>query len=350
MIDITTDFDGANPHQPGAVERLGERAFAIRPFSEDGDGNYKYSLLVHLVNRATESVTAELVIDWQDAIYISARDYVLVGRHDRWRYFPCQIDGSIAKAQVVVPPGRWELALQPTYGLDRLPPWQRRFGQDPALSVRRLGQTGQDRSMLALELGPQDAPQADRIAIVARLHPYETAGSFAAEGALRWLLRSGGKAASQKWRVSTVLIANPDGVAGGCCKRTAEGGPDLAHQGATSDDPAAIALRNWLDQVQPSVLLDFHGWMYHYQDGLNFTDAHLVEQFRRQLESSAHLDRDWKGKGLSPDDEPGSLWSYCRSRYGTRSLIFSFAWYGRAVGQVRNIGAAVLSGLARCRW
>jgi len=329
------------------VERLGEAAFRVRPYSEDGDANYKFALLVRVTNRTGRPAEAEFHIDWGDPEHMSCRDYVLVGRRDQWRYFPAEVDGAVARARVVVPPGRHELALHPTYGLDRVNAWRRRAEAPGPLTVRRLGRTAADRTILAFELGARDAVRRRRLAIAARFHPYETAGSFAAEGALRELLRSA-RAGRLPWQcVSVVLIANVDGVAGGTCKRTAAGGPDMSHQGRSSDDAGVATLRAWLDEFAPNLWLDLHGWMYRYQDGLNFTDPDLAARLKQALLASRHLDRAWKGKDLSGAGETDSLWSYALGHHGTHSLIFSLGWYGRSVAHVRNIGAEIVSALAK---
>ncbi len=352
MIELSVDFDGANPRQADQVERLGDARFRIRPYSEDGDGNYKFAMLVGVRNRSRRAVEAEFVIDWADTNYMSCRDYVLLGRQDQWRYFPAETEGPTARARVTVPPGRHELTLHPTYGLDRLEAWRKRTGTDPLLSVRELGRSRQGRPILAFELGdePRNAGGGcDRLAIVARFHPYETAGSFAAEGALRFLLRSAAAGKLSGRPVSLVLIANPDGVAGGLCKRAGPGGPDISHQTRSSDDPTVAAMRTWVDQFAPAVMLDLHGWMYHYQDGFNFADPALAERLKRALQRSVPLDRAWKGKDLSGQGESDSLSSYALTRAGTHSLIFSFGWYGRTVAHMRAIGAAVVATLQRCR-
>lgn len=347
MITVKTGFEGANPADAGQVERLGETVFRIRPYTEDGDGNYKFAMLVRVTNRSAEAVDAEFVIDWDDPVHMSCRDYVLLGRRDQWRYFPADVAGPVARAKVTVPPGRHELALHPTYGPDRLRAWRRRAEKPGELTVRELGRSRQDRPILAFELGGAGAAQTDRLAIVARFHPYETAGSFAAEGALRELLRSARAGALGGRRISAVLTANVDGVAGGLCKRTARGGPDMSHQGRSSDDPGVAALRSWLDDFRPAVLLDYHGWMYHYQDGFGFTDPALALSLKRRLYGSRELDRAWKGGHLSARSDSDSLWSYALDRHGTQSLIFSFGWYGRTVVHMRGIGAAVVWALAR---
>ena len=258
MIQLHANFEGANPGDAAAVEQTGESAFVIRPYSEDGDDNYKFSLLVRVSNNADRSAPAELTIDWADPVYMSCRDYVLLGRGDRWRYFPAKIDGGLGRAEVIVPPGQHELALHPTYGLDRLRTWARRAERDKTLELRELGRTRQGRPILAWELGGAPQEARHRLAVMARAHPYETGGSFAAEGALRQLVRMFGASIPADWYASVVLIANPDGVTDGLCKRTARGGADPSHVGPDCGDPTVVVLHQWLDEFKPTLLLDFH--------------------------------------------------------------------------------------------
>ena len=341
MIHVTNDFEGANPHAAGDVDRTGDDAFVIRPYTEDGDGNYKFSLLVGVANRSRKPVEAEFVVDWADAEYNSCRDYVLLGRKDQWRYFPAGVDGPAARAKVVVPPGKWQLALHPTYGLDRLDQWRRQVELGAPLTERELGRTAAGRTIAAFEVGDPSAPPANRMAILGRFHPYETAGSFAAEGALLSLLGQAGRGKLAGSFVSVVLIANVDGVATGACKRTGPGGPDMSHNARTTDDAGVAALLGWLDELKPAVMLDFHGWMYRYQDGLNWTDDALCDALRHRLARSTDLDRAWKGHGPTDPATSDSLWAIAKQRHGTDNLIFSFAWYGRTVRHMRRIGAAV---------
>ncbi len=349
MIHVTNDFEGANPHDAGAIDRTGDDAFVIRPYSEDGDANYKFSLLAGVANRSRKTVEAEFVVDWDDADYNSCRDYVLLGRRDQWRYFPAPVDGPIARAKVVVPPGKWDLALHPTYGFDRLDSWRRQVELGAPLTERKLGPTAAGREIVAFEIGDPSAAPADTLAILGRFHPYETAGSFAAEGSLQWLLRAAAAGRLEGKRASVVFIANVDGVAGGTCKRTAAGGPDMSHNARTTDDAGVATLLAWVNDLKPAVMLDYHGWMYRYQDGLNDTDLAFAGAFKRQVTRSADLDRAWKGSHLADPAASDSLSAIAKEAHGTDSLIFSFGWYGRPVRQMRRIGAGVVAALQQCR-
>ena len=340
MIHVTCDFEGANPHDAGDVERLAEDRFVIRPYTEDGDGNYKFSLLVGVRNAAGRAVEAEFAVDWADAEYNACRDYVLLGRKAQWRSFAAVVDGPVATARVVVPPGRWRLALHPEYGPGQLAQWRRQAERNTVMRIRELGLSTAGRPITAFDVGDFDAPPQRRLAILGRFHPYETAGSFAADGALQRLLIDARAGRLAGRLVSVLPIANVDGVATGACKRTGPGGPDMSHNARTTDDAGVAALLAWLRELSPALMLDFHGWMYRYQDGLNWTDDALVDDFRRRTATSVEFDRAWKGHGLTDPAGSDSLWGIIKETCGTESLIFSFGWYGRSVRHIRRIGAA----------
>jgi len=261
MIHVTCDFEGANPHDAGDIERLAEGRFLIRPWSDDGDGNYKFSLLVGVRNTAGRAVEVEFAIDWADVEHNDCRNYVLLGRKAQWRYFPADIDGPVATAHVTVPPGRWRLALHPEYGLDRLGQWHRQAERNELMRVRPLGSSAAGRPITAFDVGDFDAPPQKRMAILGRFHPYETAGSFAADAALQRVLIDARAGRLAGRCVSVLPIANVDGVAIGACKRTGTGGPDMSHNARTTDDAGVSALLGWLNELRPALMLDFHGWM-----------------------------------------------------------------------------------------
>jgi murein tripeptide amidase MpaA len=340
MLSIVKRVEGSNPAEASAIDQVGEATFRIRPFSEDGDGNYKFALLVPVRNRGAADVTAEFVIDWQDAEYMSCRDYVLLGRAERWQWFPARCEGTVSTAKVLVPPGRWDLALHPTYGLARAARWTRRAG----LRAVELGRSREGRPLVALEGG---AGAGRRLAVVARTHPYETAGSFLAEGALRALAALAGKPGAP--RFSVVLVANPDGVAHGLCKRTAAGGVDLSHQARSSDDPAAAALRRWVEAFRPEVLIDFHGWMHGYEDGFSYTDAPLAAHVKQCLRACADANRAWRGRLMPREPAPDTLWEHALAHAGTPSLVISIGWNGRTTAQMRRLGAAFAAACVSAR-
>lgn len=340
MIRIVNDFEGANPADLAAVEAAAPGRVRIRPYSEDGDGNYKFCLNVKAVNEGPGPAAVTLDIDWDDAEYMDCRDYVLVGWGDHWRSVKGRIQGTVTTVDLTVEPGEWYVGLHPVYDLPA-------FEADRARAVQGgfrhevIGHSLAGRELVALSIGAPPEDDVPTMFIVSRYHPYETAGSFCVSGILAMLaetVRAGG-AAVDETRFVVVPSPNPDGVAGGLCKRSRPGGPDLCHEGGETDDPAGIALRELLARTAPNVYIDFHGWMYRDHDGLSYTHQDVRDRFASKLADDPLFSKQWKG-GCSGDRprRPGDMCSRAFHDHGAVGLILSYSWFGRTVAQMREIG------------
>ena len=345
MIRVVNDFEGANPADAAAVETLAPGRFRIAPFSEDGDGNYKFCLNVKVINDADHPQPVTLEIDWDDQQYMDARDYVLVGWGDAWRPVEGKIAGDVTTVETTIEPGEWYVALHPVYDLARFDA-DRKSATAGGFRERVVGESAQGRPIVALEIGAPPEDDVPTVFIVSRYHPYETAGSFCTAGILRMLteeLRAGG-AMLNETRFTILPMPNPDGVALGCCKRTRPGGPDLCHEGLTSDDPAGKALARLLDETRPDAYLDFHGWMYRDHDGLNYTHQAERDIFTGKLADDPLFDKEWKGRDLADSPRrPEDACSRAFHDHGALCLVMSFSWFGRTVPQMREIGRRVVS-------
>ena len=342
---IVNNFEGANPSQPEAIEILAADRARVRPFSEDGDANYKFCLNIKAINEGSAAEPLTLEIDWDDLEYMDCRDYVLVGWGDNWRSVEGRVAGAVTTVDLTVEPGEWYIGLHPVYDLSA-------FEADRARAVaggfaeRVVGRSQQGRDIVALSIGAASADEVPTVLVVSRFHPYETAGSLCTSGILQMLAeeRRAGGALINETRFVVVPVPNPDGVALGCCKRSRAGGPDLCHEGADSEDPAGVALRDLLAETDPDGYLDFHGWMFRDHDGLSYTHQDQCDAFVRKLADDPLFSKEWKG-GCSADRprRPGDLCSRAYHDHGAVSLIMSFSWFGRTVPQMREIGPRALS-------
>ncbi len=342
MIDIEAPEDGGNPRETGAIQRLDEGHFRVVPFSEDGDGNYKFALHVRAHNSAAVSVPLTLEIDWDDHKYMVSRDFVHVGHSGEWRLVPAEVDGSISRLRCLLPPGESRIGVSPAYG------WADHdvfAAQTLATSFQRelIGRSEQGRAIDAYHLG---AGQRNLL-VIARVHPYETAASFCAEGLLRWLTMPGEAQARvlARFHVVVVPMPNPDGVYLGLCKRTGLHGTDISHEAVGSGDAEARALLDLIEQLRPDRYLDIHGWMHADEDGLHYHDQAVADRFLAGTADQPALARNrWKGTLARPDGR--SPLSHCAQHFATRALSVSYRWPGRTVDQMRAIGAASLEAFA----
>jgi len=340
-VRIENRYEGANPRRASDVEKLGPDRFLIRPWSEDGDGNYKFCLNVTAVNESGRPETAQLRVDWQDEEYMSCRDYVLVGRDDDWRSVPATIEGTVAVATVPVPPGEWYIGLHPVYDAERLAA-DRQTAVAGGFEERVYGRSRSGRELVALEIGPQEKPA---ILVLARFHPYETAGSHCVSAIVELLAGDAAEDGklSGAFRFVLVPVTNPDGAAAGCCKRSRQDGPDLCHEGADSDDAAGAALARLLDELHPEGYLDLHGWMYRDHDGLSYANQAERDAFVAALAGKKLFSKEWKGSfsGDRPR-KPGDFCSRAFHDHRAVSFIISPSWFGRTVPEMRDFGREVL--------
>lgn len=340
MIRLDVSFEGANPHTPGDAAMVSDETALIRPWSEDGDGNYKFLLNVAMTNDGHNEKPITLHIDWQDTEYMDVRDYVMIGRDESWQAVPGQVSGSVTTVSLTVPPGVWRLSLQPTYDPPALDAACRQ-AVTAGLSQRVIGRSQHGRPIVALQAGPADAPT---IFITARFHPYETAGSFCAAGILDMLaadLASTGPLTRQ-FRFVIVPMANPDGVALGCPKRSRQGGPDIAHEQGEPADPAWLAVAGLLEETRPQGFFDFHGWMYRNDDGLCFSDEDKCRRWQAIVAAEPAFDKRWKTSYRDWPLRPGDFYSRAHRLCGAFTLLPSISWFGRTTSQVRRIGRTCL--------
>ncbi len=338
---ICNRYPGANPRRASDIEKLAPNRFLLRPWSEDGDGNYKFRLNVEAINESEKPQHLKLLIDWDEPEYMNLRDYLLLGRDEQWTSFPGKLDGVITELDVVVPPGDWYLGLHPVYDLDL-------FDEDCRAAVAagfesfEFGRSTEGRKMVALSAGNPGGPP---VMVLSRFHPYETAGSFCTSAILSALAADLAEEGplTAKFRFVVVPMANPDGVAGGCCKRSGPRGPDLCHQGADSDDPAGRALAEFVGEVKPRGYLDVHGWMYREHDGLCYSHPEKRDAFAAALAGEPLFKREWEcsDRGRMPD-EPGDFFMRATRDHGAVAFEISPSWFGRTVTDMRSYGAKLL--------
>lgn len=340
---IIDDYEGANPSSKDAIEQTGDAQFVIHPWSEDGDGNYKFNLNVKIVNEKATSQQAELSVCWANELWMCDRDYVLLGRGPSWRHIQGEVERATTHVEMTVPPGEWYLGLSPVYDLGM-------FAADRERAVAAgfqqevYGQSYQGRDLYALSIGAEGAPV---VFVVSRYHPYETAGSYCTSAILELLAQdlSAGGPLTSSFRFVVVPMPNPDGVALGCGKRTREGGLDLPHQGYGADEPAGKALTQLLNASAPTGYLDIHGWMYREKDWMIYSNSEAFEALRPTLDrpefdKALQLDHTGDRTARSTTD----FATQARTTLGAIALVPSISFFFRQPAQMREIGRTLLTG------
>ena len=343
-MKIDNCYEGANPRMPGDVEKLASNHFLVRPWSEDGDGNYKFNLNIKAINDTDSPEPLDLQIDWADLEYMGDRDYVFLGKGEQWEFCSAQIAGSISTVQLTIPPGEWFIALHPIYDLESFQK-DRRRAVSMGMEERIVGVSQGGRDIVALSCGRSGNPV---VLVVSRFHPYETAGSWCISEILRLLgeeIQNHGSMID-KFRFVIVPMPNPDGVASGCCKRSQRGGYDLPHEGAVPGDMAGEALAKLMSDAKPSAYLDIHGWMHRNHDGMGWSHDAEHDAFVEILASDPVFNKKWRGGSWAKKPfQPGDFMMRAFHDYGAVSFIVSPSWFGRDVSDMRHFGWAMLRAL-----
>ena len=117
-IRLISEEDGGNPRDPKDIIQNDIHRYTIRPFSENGDPNYKFRLEVVAVNPQSKPIDLQLTIDWQDTRFNQYREVVYC-RNDRandWHPSLFSIDGPLARGRICLEPGKTRICLNPRYG------------------------------------------------------------------------------------------------------------------------------------------------------------------------------------------------------------------------------------------
>lgn len=202
--------------------------------------------------------------------------------------------------------------------------------------VKIIGRSRHNRNVYAIETGD---PSLRPIAVMARVHPYETIGSYFVEGMLKWIKENDLKDS----RVVFIPMPNPDGVALEHCKLTT-GGLNFSTNGALSREPEAIAVREYLLNVGPEAIFDLHGWMYSH-DNIVTNDAvkgrklysllnENIELFKTPIEI---LFREHPTVGRE-----NNLGGLLTDKLGSVFYNSSWCWYGRTKEELFKMGEYLL--------
>jgi len=331
--------DGGNPQKSESVWEIGLGHFGVKPYSEDGDINYKFALSIAVQNQGGEPEPVTFDFDWGDTEEMGARHFVHIGGGDDWQYLPVQCQGSVATITFLAPPGLTEVGLSPAYSLGR----HTRFVSTLASKgyhalVAGKSEDGREISVYTLGDGPR------RVLVTARFHPYETASSFCVEGMLNWLGSRDAESRRllQEHRFTFVPMPNPDGVYRGLPKRTGEQGVDLSNDGALGGDSTARTLLSIIDNVRPHAFLDVHGWMHADEDGQHCLKREVASAFAAAVSAEEVFRGDKWRLDLSPADNRSAIRPYAQRTYGTEVLAVSYRWPSRTVAQMRGVGVSTL--------
>jgi hypothetical protein len=352
-IYITGNFDGGNPKDPNSIFQSASDIFTIVPFSEDEDPNYKFRLDVRVKNLSTEVKTVKFAINWQEPKFNHLRDYVYLKHQGKsnWRYIPLSVNSKQSYGEVEIAPGVTYLSLHPSYNYSDYQRLMTRIPDNSHVHKKVLGETEQGRQITMLHFSGRRNTTRKKIFMVSRIHPYETAGSFCAEGIVEDYLTGGDQLANllnNNTDVYLIPMANPDGVFNGFCKRTGLNGLDIAKT-LDFNDLAAAAIKKGVDAAQPNIYCEFHNWMFKDLDGIYYLNRFQAWKFKSKFPSQKPYDKKWRSflRFFIKRIPPVGFKKYCSEKFNSSSLTLEFPWFNRSVEDMKKIGVQTVTALIK---
>lgn len=211
MSKIIVGFEGSCPQSTEGVKSEGPDRFRLFPswrpspgISEEAVGR-STRLGFKVVNDTRAPEPVEILVDWQydDAPpkdrpnfismdeFMSYRDFVVVKGpgETAWRTVMGDVEGSVAAFRLHVAPGDTEIHWHPPYTYTQCEEFVSSLRGHPLVSVEKAGQSREARNVWLIRITDESPKPKKNAFIRARVHAYESAGSYALEGMVRWLLR-----------------------------------------------------------------------------------------------------------------------------------------------------------------
>ena len=159
------------------------------------------------------------------------------------------------------------------------------------------------------------------IMVVARTHPYETAGSYCIDGIIRELIKNeifGSKYLLGYDWIFIPIIAK-QGVDQGCCRRNGLHGIDLSREWDFSDS-SCRAIKRIAECHSIVGYIELHNWMHKDYNGIAYINILKSTKFRYFIKKT--VDKKWKGQyrfKILPK-APNGIMKYLKEN-GTKACI-----------------------------
>ena len=349
---IGGNFDGGNPKEKDRIVRNGEDGIIVYPFSEDGDPNYKFRMDLLISNTGKESIPASLTVDWETEKFMMHRDYCFLRDPGTkgWRYIQGEVRKTCSFLNLPLLPGESYLCLHPKYNYDDYLQYIHGLEESEMVKKSLLGVSREGREVWMVKISHPERPARKNLLAVARVHPYETSGSYCAEGIIDSFHQPSAIAMDMLERCNLYIVPmiSPDGVSHGYGKLTTHGGIDLSKT-VDMADASCVLLKNLIDEVRPSVYVEFHNWMFKNDDGIYFMNYLQSRKFIRYMPSQDEFEKRWRAilrRKVFATPAFGFK-KYCKEKFRSVSVCLEYPWFGRNVENVKTLGMHSIMALSK---
>ena len=326
--------DSGNPRLESDIIRT-PTGFCVRALKS-------YSVMnVELVNPTDAPIETEIEIECGSAYLNELRNYLfLQSEDDTITFLDAPPRGTRQCARFAVPPGKHCICFNQRYETSRLTRLLDSLDKE-RFNIKVIGQSRMGRDMYGIEAGN---PSVRPMTIVTRIHPYETPGSFIVEGMLNWLNGAEGEAFLREHRLGIVPMANPDGVALGHSYITC-GGLNLSADVRVTNEPEAVALREFFLSMNPYLTIDFHGWMHRADDNITTNSrARGKALYEAMIPYTRAIELQFAEYPLSGGQN--NIGGIMIDKCGADFFNCSWAPHNRTIPQLHEIGVAFLKAMS----
>lgn len=338
-------FEGGNPQGKDAISRISDNVFLVKPFCEDNQANYKFRLDIVIKNEGAQRRVVNVIVDWDDSTHSRYRDnFYMKEPGGEWRPVRATIYEALTRLSLQVLPGKTHLSLNPSYSYSQYVELVKRFSSKQVFSKTLLYTTDLGREVYVLNTETTDR-QSKKLLITARTHPYESAGSYCIEGLLDGVAKMGFNGILKGYELWIVPMVCPDGVADGLCRLNKVGAPDLSREIDIHND-LCRAFLNLIDEIKPSLFLEFHNWMLKDHDGIFYLSAWdtVITILRMRMQTASHVRKPW-ARGLDNfvvKRKPLGLKQYAVKQLGAKCATVEFPWFNRSPYDMKTLGLRIL--------
>jgi len=352
-FEITGNFDGGNPKDQKRIIQTGLNSFDIAPFSEDGDPNYKFRLDIKVVNRSSSEQHVNLHIKWREPRFNHLRNFVYLKNDSDGGWSRLTLAAGIddTTGRIRLKPGETHITLNPKYDYADYIDLVSRVPQEGGVVKELVGRTPEKREIWALKTRNSGDAAKKRIMLVARIHPYETSGSYCTEGIVDHLLNSGKSinyTLTRNCEICIIPMANPDGVYNGLCKLTCVKGTDFSKI-LDFENPITLLMKKAIDDFKPDIYCEFHNWMLSELDGIYYLNRLQAWRFKKNMPSQKRFQKRWRVfvKNGWLATEAHGFKKYCREKFGSIGMCVEYPWYRRNASDMKRLGIQTLESLCR---